>query len=186
MIKAGGVEWKVRLSFLVSVPPKGMRHAGSVPLPDGSSSALSTHKVMDRPTHLLPAFSTLPAPDAASDPASSSTPPTTTTDHQSFEPGPSISPAFAYHPPSSSSSSHPPSQPHQIQAEVYPVEKKIEGEGEGDQGWFWQEMRTELIECDVPITVFPPGSGGSGGGKEEGAGGGEGAEGEEGSVEFEI
>jgi hypothetical protein len=76
------------------------------------------------------------------------------------------------------------------------VSKESEGGEEGGEGWFWQEMRTELVECDVPITVYPPsrygagsgvGSGGNpGGGKEEGQGRTVGLVGEEGHVEFEI
>lgn len=30
------------------------------------------------------------------------------------------------------------------------------GTAEGEGEWFWQEMRTEVVECDVPIIVYPP------------------------------
>lgn len=93
----GGLEWKIKLSFLVSVPIKsGLPGSRGVP------------------AHLVPTTS---AP--GQDPR-----------HHCFQAAESIAPVVAG--PSA-------------------------GSGERQGGVVeWAELRTEVVECDVPITVYPP------------------------------
>lgn len=101
----GGVEWKIRLAFLVSVPPRKStafasgREQGEV----GEEAA---------PTHLVPV-----GPVEGLDPR-----------HVGWMPSGGIAPVL-----------------------------REEGtRGEKGAGGEWKEMKTEVVECDVPIVVYPP------------------------------
>ncbi|CED84025.1 Reduced growth phenotype protein 1 [Phaffia rhodozyma] len=127
----GGLEWKIKLSFLVSVPMKARQGQ------DPSTISL--------PSHLLPMVPD-PQYQEFDDPR-----------HHAFLPGPSIAPVVSM-PASPSSSS--------ATASVGKAQ---------DEGVVWAEMRTEVVECDVPIVVYPPsrlgiGVTGAGGGMGRGDG----------------
>lgn len=118
-IVPGGVEWKVRLSFLASCPPKRSRDA---------RVARSTS---DRPpSHLVPRRRT--TKDDIDEKARKQ--------HTSYQPATSIAPVLPF-----------------VQRSAVLKEKEDdEGEDESFDAVGWLEMRTEVIECDVPIVVFPP------------------------------
>ncbi|KAL7416950.1 Rgp1-domain-containing protein [Mrakia frigida] len=126
-IKAGGVEWKIRLSFLVSVPPKQHHHRSKSGEGggDGAAAVMPVAGVAVRPTHLVPSWK-----NPSLDPR-----------HVGFEPASSIAPVL----PSSGGG--------MVEGRGGRVETREKRDAGG--GW-WKEMRTEVVECDVPISVFPP------------------------------